>query len=431
MAPAAPVIPAAGVKKISEKKPVKQKPAKQPAQKEGAPKKGIRKLLPVIGIAAVVIIALVVLLAGGKKPSGTIPAPFSSYAFTLNDHEFELPIMLSELEKEDWEAEKASELDKKLSPGATSSTLTFTNGYGEISVRFENPTDSALPARDCPITYVSISYYSLTDNYLGKDVNTASIANDMELYDVTLSDFKARAPKGYGVENNSSYTYCAYEQGYNIYRMMFDDDKVLLSFSISCDVPEGFITNKVAAVAPDFDEAAFRQEAMLDWYVKCDGYAYVSSVYLKDLEASGWEVEEAPEYLATHVYDTAYLRASKQVTLTQNIYNPFDTAIIPDYCFVEKVTFSTSNLPEGTGFSLVCGNLGSIGSGSFKEDVIDLLDMFNTDSLFYTEDGNKLIIHPYGEEDTRTVTISFSDDGTQIYSITLDATTAIRDFFAD
>ena len=201
----------------------------------------------------------------------------------------------------------------------------------------------------------------------------------------------------------------------------------MLSFAVSCDVPADFVSNKIATVAPDFDEQAFRENAALQWFVKCEDFSYVSSVYLKDLMSCGWELEEAPDYLTSGTTATAYLRANKLATLTQTIYNPFDVAIIPEYCFVEKIIFNKGSLPSDTEFTLTSadGRI-SISSDMTQDEIAEYLDECGIE---YEEDGTELVFYPCGDE-ARTITLSFSEKG-NLFVITMNASEAIRNFFEE
>jgi len=180
-------------------------------------------------------------------------------------------------------------------------------------------------------------------------------------------------------------------------------------------------------VAPDFDEEAFRENASLQWFVKCDDFSYVSSVYLKDLMSCGWELEDAPDYLASGQSGTAYLRANKLATLTQTVYNPFDVAIIPEYCFVERIIFNKGSLPSDTEFTLTSADgRVSMTSDMTQEEIAAYLDECGIE---YEEDGTDLVFYPCGDK-SRVISLSFSDKG-NLFVVTMDASEAIRNFFED
>jgi len=434
--------------KSVKEKPVKEKPVKEkPIQEKPVREKGGKKkfgrflLIPVVILAALAVIGA---LFGNKEPSGEIPSPFDDFAFSLNGTNYELPMMLAELEAEGWIAEDASDLEGTLSPGRTKSAITLTNGYGEILVSFKNPTESTLPIASCPIFYIHVGYYGLTQNYLNEVKNKAEIANDLKLGKHTESDFKEKAAKGYGVDkdNDPTYTYEDSEQKNVYYEVVFDKkDKTLKSFTISAPIPDDYLEISYSTEAPaDFDQAVFEEQAQLQWAVSLESeeVIYASSVYLNDLLSVGWEMESAPEYIASGSDDQVYLRASTLITLEQNVFNPFREALIPEYCFVGDITLWSSDLPADS-VATIAGGAVMITTDMNRDEVLTALQsggfvksehggVIEEPGAVYIENGTAITAYPYGTGDLRCVELDFSENG-GFMMVKLCSSEAVKAFF--
>lgn len=418
------------VPSVPQKAVTPEVPVEQPRVKKANSKKLLLTLI-LIPVALLVLLGTIYLITNASsKPSGEIPYPFDKFAVTINDNAYELPMMLDELLNDGWIPENEADLQKSLKPGYTSASVYLNNGYGKITVSFKNPTDSTLSVADCPIYYLYISHYGLTYNYLNEVRNSAEIANGMELGVALESEFKKNAPKGYGVDRsyNNVYTY-EDDISNSYYEVRFDDsDKTLDYVTIRTEIPDDFMENTYAVQPPEFDEAAFKQNAQLQWLVQAGDACYATSVYVNDLLSTGWELEKGPEYVASGSSAQVYLRYDTLTTATVSVKNYFDTSIIPEYCFVDNITVYSSDAGNSDTFTLCDADVSVVITKEMT--LYDVITLLEANGIHYEQDGDKLTLYPNGESDSRHIIIQFLTSG-GISSYTLAAREALQSFFSN
>lgn len=336
-----------------QKKPVKEKPEKKkktdvqpeaegeaPEAKGGKKKGGLKVFLAILVVA---IAAAVVMTGLGKekKGSGKMPEAFAGYELTLNGQTVSVPTTFDRMEELGWTYQNQDALDETLAPGQTSSYFELSNGYGELTVYFQNHTNNTLAIRDCLIFKIVAYDSSFDSSYTGQTVNILSTPGGYSFGETTEKDFTKTAPKGYFMEKRSGYTYFWYESAEDgiedRYEIAFYDgslDKITITNQDYSD----FDTDSYMTEAPDYDEEALRAYIGAELKIIAGDYEYPVPLTLQDYINMGYIVERADaEYLPSGHTTTVYLRADTFNTLKVEVLNPFRSALAINECFVAIV----------------------------------------------------------------------------------------------
>ncbi len=318
--------------------------AVQPAPAYGGaavrPKKKslIRKIWPVFILPAILIVIIALVLAdrANKKPTG-IPVLLDGMKVTINGAEVTVPTTFAAMEELGWVAVDQEGLDATVSPGSMhGGGFALTNGYGQITVGYANPTKSTLMLKQCPIVELYISS-AFNANYMGVEMNSCELPGGFVLGETEPAALK----KIYGAKPE--------KYAGNVWRYRSEDETRYYEFSefskvitvleirnTNCDdviEADTYSEYEPEYNAKELNEATggflIRAECGEETILEIDG-----CMLLADFVKTGWEVEMAPEVIASHERERIYLRKDTLTTVVLWVSNPTNVARVTEYCFI-------------------------------------------------------------------------------------------------
>lgn len=392
--------------------------------KSGSKKSPLEKFLFVVG--ALLFLAIVSFGVSSffkarssqkRQDNFVMPEKFAAYELLLNGQTIKLPALYEEFTAMEWEAEDISVPDKMLNPGSTF-YADLINGYGSVNVLFKNPTDSTLACKDALIISIRVSRYSLNDNYLKEEKNSASFADILQLGVTAPDELLSAYPGYYDYDDSLGKKYIYGSDNQQKVEISFDSKEILESVSITNDTERtGFATDSYSTERPDYLTDEFQNTVGLkDFYFCLDDEQYQVGTFVQELVDKGWTIEKKPEYVGSKKKDTVYLRKDKRITAELEVYNPANEAIIPEYCLI---TSMHSAFIDGTDTPLTLKGTGdyqniSITPGTSVSEVKSQLE-----GMYLEEFASRIVVYPYGEGTKQSIECGIGISGDKISLITI------------
>lgn len=446
------------IKKQSEEpsvQPVKEKSAsekvslsKETPIKPEKEKRPINKVYIILGIVAAALLILIVgvgSMFGGRTSTRQeitpVPEALQKYEITLNGTTITLPATYQDFVNAGWEAKDPAAFAKEELPANYRSSLSIElvnveKGFGRIKVYFDNPSSSVRTLEEGYIYGVLVDDYALNEgSYETSEPNAVAINEDLVL---------GTTSKEYFVENysnyantESSYIYGSYSQNQEIdgtpingyYNFRFSND-VLSQINIECHNEASDFEDTYEENAPEYDVEKFAQQAGMNSKVVLtraqeNNYTITTSVKVQDYLDAGWTLDHGEGYLAAKKSSAVILRMDARTTFTATVVNPYDDAVITEECMVSDIRFMTDGLLSDDTWNLILNGEDVIDSTITQSELLNYLD---TNGIYYTSEDSIVKVSPYGEGDSRKVTIQFFADG-EMYYVKYESQDAIKNFF--
>lgn len=275
------------------------------------------------------------------------------FQVSINGQVYTLPVPFEDLAADGWALESPEET---LKPNQYALSQKITNGdmyfYGQVI----NLGIDVLPQGQCLVGQVSIDEYDAERGGVA-----VAVAHGIALGDDREAVEAAFGPSGNIYEGSSSVSLKYESSSYNQMEVKIDSETGLVSkLTVRCfDTPEGY--NDAALAAPveipqevlDYAPPTELGDDLLSFNIRVGDALYTIPASYQYMQEQGWSVGQKMEgKIAADDYARSVPLNLSGYKVSTQLYNPTDTATLPEYCFVTTLRFDSNftqevELPRG------------------------------------------------------------------------------------
>ncbi|MBR5509059.1 MAG: toll/interleukin-1 receptor domain-containing protein [Lachnospiraceae bacterium] len=397
---------------IPVSKPVKVQKKKTEPKKTAQPRRFPKVLVGIV--AAVIVLPLLLTMffsagiqssmGGSEKNAEAMdvtkwPQSIANYEFILNDIHYQLPFSWSQMQADGYELKDPEDGAVSLVPGEERSVQVI-NQYGSFEITLFNPTNDTIKGADAYVGSVYFKYYELNNSELEKEYNTVASAEGIVL-GADAKDLIKEQYKEKGLQNSSSGYIFKNGQGSEYCFLMDTKGQKLIAIRIKnqdSDLLRTELSQRaVLTEKPEYyTEEFYTKIGMDDFSYVIEGHEIKAGMLISDYLELGWTLEEAPELIASKGTGEVRLNRDVRTTVTLEVYNPADQAVVPEFGLV--TTIDEMGIGENADLNKVAiRGLGmELNHGMEEADVIQMLEDQHMDYRYPNE--NYIEIYPYGED---------------------------------